>query len=97
MPTATAAYVIDRALHSIHLLEGLSAALIVLGHPELARIAELVERDAAEARAVLEAQIEHARRNRKGRVLDRLQRMTRMAGPRIAPEAVAVWRAVCRL
>ena len=65
MPTTFAALVHQRASRSVHLCGALKEALLSAGQPALARIAELVEDDAAAALAAVRL---HASRKRRGRV-----------------------------
>ena len=97
MQMAAIVYAIELAQGSIHQLEGLSAALLVLGHPELARIADLVHQKNMAASHALRDQQELFRRSRKQAVLSDLKILTRMAGHPGVTVAIRAWRRVVRI
>ena len=97
MHAAVVALITERAERSLVLLEGLHQALIVLGRPELARIANMALEDASAAATAIQLWEARKKRSRKQAVFDGLKTLAGMSGRPGVPVAVRSGRVLARL
>ena len=97
MKTVLLALLLSRATHVKNLCDGLSVALEQLGHPELARITELIRDDAQASIDTLLAHEARTRARRKRGILAHLVTLSQMGGAAGTVLVLRVWRRVVEL